>query len=44
MNPAHFSLIFCGGDAIQIVEKWKTCVIIGKNTLHFGSAERENSD
>jgi hypothetical protein len=30
--------------AIQIVAKRRSCVVIGKNTVHFSGAERDNGD
>jgi hypothetical protein len=41
-----FSFFFraTASSAIQMVAKWRTGVVIGKNTLHFGSAESENDD
>jgi hypothetical protein len=31
-------------QAAQTVAKWRSCVVIGKNTLYFSSAEWENGD
>jgi hypothetical protein len=33
-----------GTGAIQFVEKWRSCIVTGKNTVYFGSAERGNGD
>jgi hypothetical protein len=28
----------------KVLQLWRSCVVIGKNTLHFNSAERGNGD